>query len=43
MRRLLHAGSLEVLQDHLREGLLGAVFGAVFLQDVDQLVVLINA
>ncbi len=26
--RLLHAGGLEVLQDHLREGLLGAVVGA---------------
>ena len=26
--RLLHAGGLEVLQDHLGEGLLGSVFGA---------------
>ena len=41
--RLLHAGGLEVLQDHLREGLLGAVFGAVFLDGVDQFVVLIHA
>ena len=41
--RLLHAGGLEVLQDHLGEGLLGSVFGAVFLQGVDQFVVLIHA
>ena len=27
--RLLHAGGLEVFQDHLREGLLRAVVGAV--------------
>ena len=30
--RLLHAGGLEVLQDHLRERLLGSVFGAVLLR-----------
>ena len=41
--RLLHAGGLEVLQDHLREGLLGSVFGARFLQSVDQLIVLVYA
>ena len=41
--RLLHAGGLEVLQDHLGEGLLGSVFGAVFLEAVDQFVVLIHA
>ena len=28
--RLLHAGGLEVFQDHLGEGLLRSVFGAVF-------------
>ncbi len=41
--RLLHAGGLEVLQDHLREGLLRPVFGAAFLQGVNQLIVLIHA
>ena len=41
--RLLHAGGLEVFQDHLREGLLGAVLGARLLQRVDQLVVLVHA
>ena len=41
--RLLYAGDLEVFQDHLGEGLLGAVFGTVFLQSVNQLVVLIHA
>ena len=30
--RLLHAGGLEVLQDHLGEGLLRPVVGAVFFQ-----------
>ena len=40
--RLLDAGGLEVLQDHLREGLLGSVFSAVFLQGIYQLVVLIH-
>ena len=30
--RLLHAGDLEVLQDHLGEGLLGPVLGAVLLR-----------
>ena len=41
--RLLHAGGLQVLQDHLGEGLLRSVFGAVFLEAVDQFVVLIHA
>ena len=41
--RLLHAGGLEVLQDHLGEGLLGLVLGAVLLEAVDQLVVLVHA
>ena len=41
--RLLHAGGLEVLQDHLGEGLLRSVFGAVFFEAVDQFVVLIHA
>ncbi len=41
--RLLHAGGLEVLQDHLGEGLLGAVFGTAFPHGVDQSVVLIHA
>ena len=40
---LLHAGGLEILQDHLGERLLGSVFGLVFLQGVDQFVVLIHA
>ena len=33
---LLHAGGLEILQDHLGERLLGPVFAAVFLEAVDQ-------
>jgi hypothetical protein len=41
--RLLHAGGLEVFQDHLGEGLLRFVFGAVFFEGVDQFVVLIHA
>ncbi len=41
--RLLHAGGLQVFQDHLGEGLLRAVFGAVFLEAVDQFIVLIDA
>ena len=41
--RLLHAGGLEVLQDHLGEGLLGSVSGTAVVQGVDQLVVLIHA
>src|SRR5438093_9562357 len=40
--RLLHARGLEILQDHLREGLLDSIFGAVFHQGVDQFVVLIH-
>ena len=41
--RLLHAGGLEVFQDHLGKGLLGPVLGAVFLEAVDQFVVLVHA
>jgi len=43
--RLLNAGGLEVLHDHLGEGLLNSIFVAAFLnlQWVDQIVVLINA
>ena len=40
--RLLHAGGLEVLQDHLRERLLGSVFSAWVLQRIDQLVVFVH-
>ena len=40
--RLLHAGGLQVLQDHLGESLLVRVFGASS-QRIDQLVVLIHA
>lgn len=41
--RLLHSGSLEVLQDHLGKGLLGPVFVATFLRRVDQFVILVHA
>ena len=41
--RLLHAGGLEILQDHLGEGLLSAVLGGVFLQGVNQFIVFIHA
>jgi hypothetical protein len=41
--RLLHAGGLQILQDHLGEGLFSSVFVAVLLETVDQFVVLIHA
>ena len=41
--RLLHAGGLQVFQDHLGERLLRSVFVAVFFERVDQFVVLIHA
>ena len=41
--RLLHAGGLEILQDHLGKGLFRSVFGAVFFEAVDQFVVLVHA
>ena len=41
--RLLHAGDLEVFQDHFGEGLLGPVLGPVLLDAVDQFVVLVHA
>ena len=41
--RLLDAGGLEVVEDHLREGLPGCVIRAVFAHGVDQLVVFIDA
>ena len=37
--RLLYAGDLEVLQNHLRKGLFGSVFSAVLFEIIDQLVV----
>lgn len=42
---LLHAGGLEVFEDHLLEGAAGGVVGAVFgqFERVDQLVVLVHA
>ena len=40
---LLHSGDLEVLQDHLGEGLFRTMFSAIFLHRVDQLVILIHA
>ena len=42
LMRLLHAGGLQILQDHLREALLRAVFRAILFQAVDQLVVFIH-
>ena len=41
--RLLHAGRAEVFQDHLREGLLRAVFAALLPCGIDQFVVFIHA
>jgi len=41
--RLLNAGGLQALQDHLGEGLFGPIFGAVLLEAVNQIVVLVHA
>ena len=41
--RLLHAGDLEVFQDHLGEGFFGPVLGSVLFEPVNQFVVLVHA
>ena len=40
--RLLHAGGFQVVQNHLREGLLHRVFGFLLAQGIDQLVIFID-